>query len=206
MDVTGAKNASGLPVKGVTGTEQRVNFSRDLLGDATFDKMVSFLRNVKEQGDANRQYEHTERGEFYVAPTPKEFLEPFGISIMGSFSGGEAVDVGGLLQLGIELTDADFEAGNIYGLLGGMFVDSSPVEGKHWYDATEMFVGPDPHYLFAVLYDGAYDNTLDFAYWIVNQEGSKGSGGCNTGFAALAFACLPISAALFQRRRGITRH
>jgi hypothetical protein len=30
--------------------------------------MVSFLKDIKEQGDANRQYEHPERGEFYLKP------------------------------------------------------------------------------------------------------------------------------------------
>jgi hypothetical protein len=205
MDVTGAKNVDGTPIKGVTGTEQRVNFSRELLGEAVFDRMVSFLRNVKEQKEANKQYELTERGEFYVAPTPKDFLERFGISVMGSFSGGEAVDVGDMLQLGIELNDAEFDRGNIYGLLGGMFADSGPVEGRYWYDATEMFVGPDPHYIFAIVYDGNFDNTLDFAYWVVRAQGgdeeeedreNSGSGGCSNG----ASVPMLIAAALVRMR------
>jgi hypothetical protein len=201
MDVTGAKNAKGLPIKGVTGTEQRVNFSKDLLGEALFNKMTAFLKNVKAQGDASPQYERTDRGEFYVAPTPKDFLEQFGISIMGSFSGGEARDVGDVLQLGVELTDADFEAGNIYALLGGMFADSDLVEGQYWYDATEMFVGPDPHYRFAILYDGVYDNTLDFSYWVVrSQESGKSGGGCAAGSFAPVLALVLIGI-VYRRSR-----
>jgi hypothetical protein len=188
-------------LKGVTGTEQRVNFSRELVGDAAFDGMVAFLKNVKEERDENPQYELAERGEFYVAPTPKDFLGQFGISVMGSFSGGEARDVGGILQLGVELNDADFEAGNIYGLLGGMFADSGPVDGADWYDATEMFVGPDAHYRFAIVYDGAYDNKLDFAYWAVREdEGDSGSGGCSAG-ALIAMPLLALAGAVCMMRR-----
>jgi hypothetical protein len=200
MDVTGARNAEGAALKGTTGSEQRVNFSRELLGDETFGKMTAFLREVRAEKGENPQYENTERGEFYVAPTPKDFLDQFGISVMGSFSGGEAVEVGHILQLGIELAEADFEAGNIFGLLGGMFTDSAPVDGSDWFDATETFVGPDPHYRFAIIYDGAHDNALDFAYWVTGDTKSGGSGGgCNAGALGAAGLCLIAAAAARKR-------
>jgi hypothetical protein len=205
MDVTGAKNADGVSFKGATGTEQRVNFSKDLLGEETFDKMAAFLREVRAQKGDNPQYENTERGEFYVAPTPKEFLERFGMTVMGSFSGGEAVDVSDILQLGIELAEADFEAGNIYGLLGGMFVDSEPVDGVAGYDVTEMFVGPEAHYRFVIICDGVYDNDLDFAYWVVRDQrdpkSGQGGGGCDAGFGAAALG-LAAGAAASRKKRG----
>jgi Synergist-CTERM protein sorting domain-containing protein len=203
MDVSGARNADGSELKGTSGTEQRINLSREILGERTFNEMLDFLREVHSEKENNPQYEMAERGEFYVAPTPGDFLERFGLTVMGSFSGGDPVDVSGILQLGIELNESDFEAGNIYGLLGGMFADSGPVGGSYWLDVSEMF-GVE-HYLFAIIYDGVSDNNLDFAYWVVRaedtvEEGSGGSGGCASGTFALAVIALAAVSAIRKRR------
>jgi uncharacterized GH25 family protein len=168
--------------KGVTGIEQMLTLTPDILGKEAFDDMAAFLK--KERLDSpGKFFPFPGYGTWYVPYTPKLFFGEFGVAIMAKFSGGGTRDISDVFQVGVLYDESDLAAGKILVMYGAVLVDSAPVGGAYWLDATDVFFpGGNPNKV-ALIYDGAADNVIEFSYWLSKAENEphkdSGGGGCD---------------------------
>jgi hypothetical protein len=195
---------SRVGVRGMTGTEQLVELTADVLGADTYDEMAAFLKDEC-ASSPDKFFEFPGYGAWYVPPTPKIFFDRFGVSIMGKFSNGTAREVGEAFQLGVLYNEEQIGAGSITILYGTMLVDSAPVDGAYWSDVTED-VAPDgnPNRI-SLIYDGASDDKINFSYWLARKS-DGGGGGCSAGAGLWGIFGLMIGGASVSRVRRGARH
>ncbi|MDR2523803.1 MAG: extracellular solute-binding protein [Synergistaceae bacterium] len=191
LDVT----RSGL--KGMTGTEQALTLTADILGQGTYDRMAAFLKEER-TNSPEKFFDFSGYGTWYVPYTPKLFFDGFGIVLLGKFSDGAVLNVGDNFQLGILYDEAQFDAGSIVILYGTMLVDSAPVDGAYWQDVTDI-VSPENPNKMALVYDGADDGAIDFSYWLA-ARGENSGGGCSTGMGSWGIFGFLIGIAAFLNR------
>lgn len=186
MDISGAS------VKGAIGTEQTVALTADMLGQAKFDRMVSFLKEAR-QSDPGRFLEDEAGNVFYCPYTAKDFLGRFDIYVMGKFSHGATIDIGDSFMLGALYKESDFNDGKLFITYGTLYADSATIGGSHAADLTAA-LDPDGITKVPLLYDGVQDGKLEMTYWLAGQKsaggGSGGSSGCSAGIPAAAIALL----------------
>jgi hypothetical protein len=128
-----------------------------------------------------------------VTPTPSQFSS-IGLGIRCRYPDDTERDITDIITMELELNEKD--EGKIKLVYGCYLVDRE-VTGNEGVklDQTNNYVS-----------DGKADSVLETTWWIAKSgsgSGSNGGSGCNSGFAALAFVCLPVFAALFRRKREI---
>jgi hypothetical protein len=188
-------------LKGITGTEQMVALTPDILGKADYDAMVAFLKEER-SNSPEKFFDFSGYGTWYVPYTPKLFFDNFGVAVMGRFSDGSVLDISDYYQIGVLYDEESFDAGSIGILYGTVVVDSAPVSGSYWLDATDFFFPEGSPNKFALIYDGKADNQIAFSYWLAkkSEPGSGGGGGgCDAG--ALGGAAVLLLLAAKARRR-----
>jgi hypothetical protein len=158
--------------------------------------MVAFLMSAK-TGTPER-FLSEDGDSFYCPYTAKEFLEKFGILVMGRFADGKIEDVGDNFMFGALYDEDMFDAGSIHVVYGTLFIDAaSAVDGSRAEDLTQI-MGSDITKV-PLMYDGAADGEIAFTYWLAREDsggGSGGSSGCSAGFplgvVILALLCTAL--------------
>jgi hypothetical protein len=193
---------------GVVGVETNITLTPAMVGQKTFDEIVSFIADkhkagapLQPGGEGGFMTEGEE--EFYIFYSAKDLFEAYGVSIMGLFQDGKERSISKSFQCGV-LYDTDaFEDGKIHVTFGPLLADSDLGDGGECeMDLTDTLSFPTR---MAILYDGNNDNRLEFSYWLAGEkrEYDGNGGGCAAGVFGLAgLAILALSAGLRATTKG----
>jgi hypothetical protein len=182
-------------VGGMTGFEQSLGLTAEILGEKMYNDMVAFLKEENENSPGKFMDFGGDYGKWYLPYTAKEFFDHFGLAVMGKFSDDHVTDIGDDFQLGILYDEEQFNGGTVSVMYGSMIMDSGPKDGRYWREIT-----PDGYPVkVSLLYDGKSDDEINFSYWLAEKgdDGDDdGSGGCNAGLPA-AIGMIALLAACF---------
>jgi hypothetical protein len=153
--------------------------TRENLGNKTFSDLVELAESM------------TPNAENRVMPNPSD-LSSIGLGIRCRYPDGKERDITDIITIELELNEKN--DGKIKLVYGCYLVDREVTNNEGaMLDDTQNYVS-----------DGKADSKLEATWWITtantNSDGS-GSGGCNSGLAALAFICLPVSMLVRARRK-----
>jgi hypothetical protein len=159
------------------GIGRHFYLTRENLGDRTFGDLLDLVESM-EPNEENR-----------VAPTPSQ-LSSIGLGVRCRYPDGTERDITDIITIELELNEKD--EGKIKLVYGCYLVDREVTDNEGAkLDGSQNYVS-----------DGKSDSVLETIWWIAKSGGEgNGSGGCNSGFAALAFVGLSASA-LVRTRRG----
>jgi hypothetical protein len=180
LSISTKGNDSGLTP--TLGIGRYFYLTKENLGNKAFGDMLSLVESM-EPNEENR-----------VSPDPSR-LSSIGFGVRCRYPDGTERDITDLIVIEIELNEKD--DGKLKLVYGCMIVDreiTNDQEGKALDGTGNTYLS-----------DGEANSKIEATWWITNtnKEGTAtGGGGCNSGFAGLAFVCLPIFTALFQRKCG----
>jgi hypothetical protein len=180
LSISTKGNNSGLTP--TLGIGRYFYLTKENLGDRTFGDMLNLVESM-EPSEENR-----------VIPDPS-LLSSIGFGIRCRYPDGTERDITDLITIEIELNEKD--EGKLKLVYGCMLVDreiTNNEEGKPLDGTGNTYLS-----------DGITNSKIEATWWITNTNiGSEksGNGGCDSGFAGLAFVGLSVFAALFRRKRG----
>ena len=184
-------------LKGLIGVGNPITLTPAMLGEDVFKSFTDFLKN--EHASGSERFQSEDGIEFYMPFTPKDLLDRFGIEIICRFGDGKTLEATDNFVFGVVYDESLFESGVVIAMVGGMFVDSPPVDGEYWIDLTEQLPA-EIGYKIALIYDGAADDALRYSYWLAQKTEDSGGGGCSAG--ALGIFALGLAALATYRKRG----
>ena len=178
-------DVKGSPLKGLIGVGGPMVLTPAMLGEDVFKSFTNFLKD--EETNNPGKFQEEDGIKFYMPYTPKELLDRFGIEIMCRFGDGKILDVTDTFVFAVAYDQQWFTEDFITVMVGGMVVDSPPVDGSYWLDLSAQ-LPPEIGYKIALVYDGAADDAINYSYWLAKKSeagGSGGGGGCNAGLFGL---------------------
>jgi hypothetical protein len=178
MSIATKGNTSGLSP--ALGIGRHFYLTKENLGDTAFGDLLELVESL------------TPNEENRVIPSPSQFSST-GLDIRCLYPDGLERNITDIVTIELELNEKD--EGKIKLVYGCYLVDRERTnnEGEK-IDGAQNYVS-----------DGKADSKLVATWWITNtniDSKKSGSGGCNSGFMALAFVCLPIFATLSRKKCG----
>jgi Synergist-CTERM protein sorting domain-containing protein len=180
-------------IGGLTGLEQFLGLTAEILGEETYNDIVAFLKEENENSPDKFMDFGPVYGKWYLPYTAKAFFDHFGLAVMGKFSDDYAADIGDDFQLGVIYDEEQFAGGTVSIMYGTMIMDSSPKDGAYWKEIT-----PEGYPVkVSLLYDGKSDDEIKFSYWLAQKPESSG---CNAGFGTAGLALSIALGAILRKR------